>query len=162
MYNTSPELSLSRPNIVYRPTRSACLLYDTFQARIQDFLKGGGGGEGQGGGAKGGGGGGGVIAPVGEKLLFEHKQISATSVEGGDLPCPPRIRHCVLKAPISRPIGLKYLKSLHCFLERSNACLDSLSSHFLRHRDIVPGRFVNHSVIILGLTLIGLLTFLCK
>ena len=58
------------------------------QARIQDFLKGGGV-EGQGG-AKGGG-----IAPVGEKLLFEHKKISAT--KGGDLPChpppPPWIRH---------------------------------------------------------------------
>ena len=42
------------------------------QARIQDFLKGGGG-EGQGGPLRGG-----VIAPVGEKLLFEHTQISAT------------------------------------------------------------------------------------
>ena len=43
------------------------------QARIQDFLKGGGGGEGQGGPLRGG-----VIAPVGEKLLFEHTTISAT------------------------------------------------------------------------------------
>ena len=50
------------------------------QARIQDFLKGGG--EGQGGPLRGGGGGW-VIAPVGEKLLFEHKQISAT--RGGGL-----------------------------------------------------------------------------
>ena len=40
------------------------------QARIQDFLKGGGGGDGHKGG--------GVIAPVGEKLLFEHTTFSAT------------------------------------------------------------------------------------
>ena len=71
------------------------------------FSEGGGGGEGQGGplrgvgvGGEGQGGplrGGGVIAPVGEKLLFEHKTNSATrGGGGGDLPChppPPRIRH---------------------------------------------------------------------
>ena len=48
------------------------LFLDTRQARIQDFLKGGGvkaRGDRQGGG---------VIAPVGEKLLFEHNKISAT------------------------------------------------------------------------------------
>ena len=51
----------------------ALALYNSiaYQARIQDFLKGGGG-EGQGGPLRG------VIAPVGEKLLFEHTQISAT------------------------------------------------------------------------------------
>ena len=57
--------------------------YFTYQARIQDFLKGGGvkasrqGGEG--GPLRGGGGG--VITPVGEKLLFEHTQNSA--LQGG-------------------------------------------------------------------------------
>ena len=48
------------------------------QARIQDFLKGGG--DGQGGPLRGGG----VIAPVGEKFLFEHTKFSAT--RGGDHP----------------------------------------------------------------------------
>ena len=39
--------------------------------------------------------GGGVIAPVGEKLLFEHTQFSATRGGGwSPLPPPPWIRHC--------------------------------------------------------------------
>ena len=42
------------------------------QARIQDFLKGGGGVTATRGGWLG------VIAPVGEKLLFEHTKFSAT------------------------------------------------------------------------------------
>ena len=59
-----------------------------YQARIQDFLKGGGGGDGH----KGGWGVIGVIAPVGEKLLFGHTKFSATR-GGGDptLPPPPPV-----------------------------------------------------------------------
>ena len=53
------------------------------QARIQDFMKGAGGGERLGGTAKGGG----VIAPVGEKLLFEHKIFSYKG--GGGTPLDP-------------------------------------------------------------------------
>ena len=44
--------------------------------------RGGGGGDGQGGPLRGGG----VIAPVGEKLLFEHTKFSATR---GGSPLPP-------------------------------------------------------------------------
>ena len=66
------------------------LFFRNSQARIQDFLKGGGG-DSHGGPLRGGG----VIAPVGEKLLFEHTKFSAT--RGGDHPYhpppPPWIRH---------------------------------------------------------------------
>ena len=60
-----------------------CFFSITNQARIQDFLKGG---EGQGGPLRGGGGG--VIAPVGEKVLLEHKKLSATRGVC-DHPCTP-------------------------------------------------------------------------
>ena len=66
---------------------------DAHQARIQGCLKGGGGVTARGGGAKGGGGGG-VIAPVGEKLLFEHTKFSAIRGGGVITPPPPWIRHC--------------------------------------------------------------------
>ena len=58
-------------NTNYEITRP---MYNTIQARVQDFLKGGPGGT-----AKGRG----VIAPVGEKLLFEHTTFSATRRGGG-------------------------------------------------------------------------------
>ena len=64
------------------------------------FCEGGGGGDGQGGPLRGGGG---VIAPVGEKLLFEHTKFSATR-EGGDHPYPP---------PLDPPLGLIYLTCLY-------------------------------------------------
>ena len=50
------------------------------------FSEGGGGGDGH----KGGGGWSGVIAPVGEKLLFEHTKFSATR-GGGDHPYHPPV-----------------------------------------------------------------------
>ena len=73
------------------------------QAWIQDFLKGGGWRPG--GGAKGGGG---VIAPVGEKLLFEH--YSAIRAGGGGVIYPvthtPWIRHWSPESAFGRsPIG---------------------------------------------------------
>ena len=57
-------------------------IYRLCQARIQDFLKGGGG-DGQGGPLRGG------IAPVGEKLLFEHTKFSATRGVGVITPTTP-------------------------------------------------------------------------
>ena len=62
------------------------------------YSRGGGGGEGQGGPLRGVG----VIAPVAEKLLFEHTQISATRGGGVIYPVhpPPWIRHCRRKITI--------------------------------------------------------------
>ena len=63
---------------------------DVLQARIQDFLKGGGGDGHKGGGWSG------VIAPVGEKLLFEHTKFSATKGGWSPLPHTPPVSATVL------------------------------------------------------------------
>ena len=59
------------------------------------FWRGGGWSQGGGGGWSG------VIAPVGEKLLFEHTKFSATRGGGGDHPYPP--------PPVSATVGLYYM-----------------------------------------------------
>ena len=82
--------------VCYRPNNNTPSVHGPYiikagrlyiQARIQDFLKGGGGAKG-----------GGVIAPVGEKLLFEHKKISAT--RGGDHPCKPPLDPPLIYDPL--------------------------------------------------------------
>ena len=66
-----------------------------------------------------------MIAPVGEKLLFEHNKISATR-GGGDLPCHPppppdppltySLYLCTVAEDYKPPVSRRWRISLLCYM----------------------------------------------
>ena len=66
--------------------------------------------------------GGGVIAPVGEKLLFEHTKFSATRGDDHPYHHHPCIRHCYVISLLGLPCKVGLLSEPFHNYELSQAC----------------------------------------